>query len=128
MRNRQRPKCTWLFAWFEPPSLNTAADRRLGVDLIRINAHAASTSVQHADSNNVVHPPVRRAARLKEHMQADGTVIIRWSEGLNEDVGPVVGLQLIARVGVKDALAVSQRPVCANTKNLACGAAGCQSL
>lgn len=84
-----------------------------------VNDDVPVAAVEDADSDDVVEPVVVRVARLEEAVQVDGTVLLRGPAGADEDVGAVVGGEVVARVRVEGAVLVRQAPVGAQVQHLA---------
>ena len=80
---------------------------------------------QNAHGHHIVQPVVVRIARLEHHAQLQAALRLRGPRRLHEDVGAVVGAEVVARVGAEDArLRVGQAPVGAEVEDFACGRSG----
>lgn len=90
------------------------------LQLPRINRYISISRCQDPHSNNVVEPVVLSAARLKQQAQVYTSILLRGPAGADEDVGAIVCLELVARVGREGATPVDKTPVCAEVEDLAC--------
>jgi len=73
--------------------------RLRALQLPSINRHIAITSLQDADRDDIVQPPVLRAASLELHTEVNSAVRLGRAAGANKDVRAVVRLQLVPSIG-----------------------------
>ena len=94
------------------PGLDTVSlSRRRAIQLPAIDYHIPSPSRENPDRNDVVHPIVLLAPSFKYHPQMQMTICLSRAARLDEDVRPVVCLQVVARVCVESAVLINQTPV-----------------